>query len=230
MKISKQANTHYLFVGGISPYMSEEELKNNLGTLGPISEVILKKRSKAPFYNLGYGIVSTRSYGLYQELMQMHFYHIDECKLEFKEYKDPKDAIKSNTIESVNFSILLHGLEEGMTDVQIEKAIKLQCPTVKVLNIVMRKNHTDGLLRGEAKVIFGKEQDVIDIRSILPLEIYFKAASSSKKKKSYLFQKNPYQTEKALKKLQQLEREGLIHKQSFSKFQNPLKAGIIVGG
>jgi hypothetical protein len=65
----------------------------------------------------------------------------------------------------------------------------------------MRKNHLDGLLTGEAKVIFGNEQDVKDIRSILPLEIYFKAASSSKNKKSYLFEKNPYQTEKALKKL-----------------------------
>ena len=77
MKISKQQNTHYLFVGGISPYMGEEELKSILGSFGPISEVILKKRTKAPFYNLGYGIVSTKSYKVYQELIQLHFYQID---------------------------------------------------------------------------------------------------------------------------------------------------------
>jgi hypothetical protein len=74
--------------------MGEEELKSILGSFGPISEVILKKRTKAPFYNLGYGIVSTKSYRVYQELIQMHFYQIDQCKLEFKEYKDPKEAIK----------------------------------------------------------------------------------------------------------------------------------------
>jgi len=192
MKISKQQSTHYLFVGGVSPYMNEDELKAILSGFGPIHEVVLKKRTKAPFYNLGYGIVSTKSYRVYKELMEVHFFQIEQCKLEFKDYKDPKEAVKQNTVDSVNYSVLLQGLTQGMTDALIIKAIQSKSPSVKVLNLVLRKNYLDGLLTGEAKVIFQKAQDVKDIRRILPLEIKFTHPSTGETKRAILSEKNPY--------------------------------------
>jgi RNA recognition motif-containing protein len=191
MKISKQQNTHYLFVGGVSPYMSESELKTILSKLGPISDITFRKRSKAPFYNLGYGILSTRSYRLYQELIKMHFYQIGECKLEFKEYKDPKEAIKQNTIDSVNFSLLLQGLAQDMTEEMISDAVLKAAPSVKFSNIILRKNYADGLLTGEAKVIFDQAYDVKKVRGVLPIHISFKD-KSGKTRTSVLREKNPY--------------------------------------
>jgi hypothetical protein len=113
-----------------------------------------------------------------------------------------------------------------MTDVQIIQALGSRCPRVKILNLVLRKNYADGLLTGEAKVIFEKAQDVNDIRAILPLEISFRLPQTSTLKTAQLIEKNPYQTEKAIKKLHQLEREGLIQNQHFLKTKNsPLVTG-----
>ena len=102
-----------------------------------------------------------------------------------------------------------------MTDVQIIQAQGSKCPRAKILNLVLRKNYADGLLTGEAKVIFEKAQDVKDVRAILPLEISFRLPQTSTFKTVQLVEKNPYQTEKAIKKLHQLEREGLIQNQHF---------------
>lgn len=79
-----------------------------------------------------------------------------------------------------------------MTDALIIQAIQSKCPSVTVLNIVMRKNYADGLLTGEAKVIFNHAQDLKDIRMILPLEVFFKDPSSQKTKRAVLTEKNPY--------------------------------------
>ena len=210
MKISKKQGTYYLFVGGVSPYMNEEDLKSELAKLGPISELTLKKRPKHPFYNLGYGIVSTQSHKLYLELVNMHFYQIGTCKLEFKDYKDPKDAIKQNTIDSVKFSLQLQGLVEGITDSHIIKAIQLKNPLVKLLNIVLKKNYADGCLTGEAKIIFDSERDVTMMREMLPLKLTLEGAPNNQQKRVFLREKNLYQTDKAMKKLSKLQREGLI--------------------
>jgi hypothetical protein len=48
MRVTKERNTFYVFVGGVSPYMTESELKTALQVLGPINEITLKMRPKEP--------------------------------------------------------------------------------------------------------------------------------------------------------------------------------------
>lgn len=218
MRINKERNTYYVFVGGVSPYMAEHELKTALNVLGPIKEITLKMRPKQPQQNLGYGILATKSYSVYLELIRMHFYQLGQSKLEFKPYQDPKIAIKQSTAEAINFSSQLEGLKQGVTDKIIEEAIHSKLPDLKVVNIVIKKSHLDGLLTGEGKVIFETGHDLNLFRTILPLSLKMKKTATLGDDSDgtvvtesiEVTEKILYQTDRAQKKLQSLKKEGLI--------------------
>jgi hypothetical protein len=60
-------------------------------------------RTKPPILNLGYGILTVKSKKFFEKLLSMKFYITQECKIEFKEYMDSKQAKKVNMINYLKF-------------------------------------------------------------------------------------------------------------------------------
>lgn len=69
MKISKEKSKYYIFIGGLSPQLTESQLHQHLSKLGPIESITLKMRNKPPFLNLGYGILVTRNTQFFKDLI-----------------------------------------------------------------------------------------------------------------------------------------------------------------
>ena len=59
MKIHIESGKKYVFLGGLSPKLSQEEIVAYMSELGPFEQIIIKMRTKPPIVNLGYGVLVT---------------------------------------------------------------------------------------------------------------------------------------------------------------------------
>lgn len=161
MNIDKEELKYYIFVGGLCPYVSENWIKMELSKLGPVESIQLKMRTKPPILNLGYGILTITNREFFQELLRRKFLFTSQCKIEFKEYMDSKQAKKVNMINYLKFQLILVGIEEGITEQILTRAISSKCQQCSIQNIIFKRNHNYGNLTGEAKIKLNREKDLI---------------------------------------------------------------------
>ena len=93
------------------------------------------------------------------------------CKIEMKEYQDPKLARKNNIITTLSDKIILQGVVEGVTESSITKAIKDKNSLVHIDNIILKRCHKNGALTGQVKLVLKGKQDIYMIRKMLPLSL-----------------------------------------------------------
>jgi RNA recognition motif-containing protein len=55
------ARVYRIFIGGIDPKMTENDILKAISKIGPVSNFYMKKRHNNPKLNLGHGIIDTSS-------------------------------------------------------------------------------------------------------------------------------------------------------------------------
>jgi hypothetical protein len=112
-----------------------------MSKFGHFEQIVVKMRSKAPLLNLGYGVLVTSNFELFEKMINLRFISLPDSKVEMKEYSEPKVASCIKLMESLKYHITLDGAVLGMCESDIRSAIYRNCGKLSISNIVIKKAH-----------------------------------------------------------------------------------------
>lgn len=208
MKIKIEEGKKYVFLGGLSPKLSHDQIVAHMSKFGQFEQIIVKMRSKPPILNLGYGVLVTTDLTLFNKLLDLRFISLPDSKVEMKEYKEPKIASNLHLMDSLKFHVTLDGLVPGITEADIKAAIFHSCGKLDLRNIVIKKTYQEGTTTGEARVELNRESHVKLVRRSLPLKITLE--SPGYRTTVLLREKAKVLSKKKMREIKYLESQGKI--------------------
>lgn len=169
MLVNKNQFKHHIFIGGVNPQATSDNIKSTLSQFGVVDQVVLKSRGGSSELNLGYGILSTNSTSLNAKLLKMKFFSSEYGRVEFQQYMEREEASKKKMIQKLNREVYLTGLGNFIDAKDLKILLWESIPGLKIENVILKRSHVKQSMTGDARIILKHSGNLKKVQSLFPL-------------------------------------------------------------